>query len=80
MSDVTFEGKIFIYTMTHFGALFRLMKSNGPDGISGHTLILCDYSVTLPVRIIFNIIPSTATYADMWKLANVTPIYKKGDK
>ena len=43
-------------------------------------LLLCDDSVIVPLGIIFNNILSTAIYPDMWKLANVTPIFKKGDK
>ena len=42
--------------------------------------LLCDDSVILPLRIIFRNILSTAIYPDIWKLANVTPIFKKGDK
>ena len=34
----------------------------------------------LPLHIIFKNILSTSIYPDMWKLANVTPIFKKGDK
>ena len=55
-------------------------KANGSDGISGQMLLLCDDTVALPLRIIFGNILSTATYPDIWKLANVTPIFKKGDK
>ena len=43
-------------------------------------LFLCDETVTLPLKIIFRNILSTGVYPDMWKLANVTPIFKKGDK
>ena len=43
-------------------------------------LLLCDESVILPLQIIFTNILSTSLYPDMWKLANVTPIFKKGDK
>ena len=43
-------------------------------------LLLCDESVVLPIKIICSNILSTAIYPDIWKLANVTPIYKKGDK
>ena len=43
-------------------------------------LLLCDDSVVLPFRIIFGNILSTATYPDIWKLANVTSIFKKCDK
>ena len=55
-------------------------KANGSDGISGQMLPFCDDSVVLPLRIIVGNILSTATYPDIWKLANVTPIFKKGDK
>ena len=33
-----------------------------------------------PLRIIFGNILSTVTYPDIWKLANVTPIFKISDK
>ena len=55
-------------------------KATGSDGISGQMLLLCDNSVVLPLKIIFQNILVTSTYPDMWKLANVTPIFKKGDK
>ena len=55
-------------------------KANGSAGISGQMLLFCDDSVVLPLRIIFGNILSIATYPDIWKLANVTPIFKKGDK
>ena len=54
--------------------------ANGSDGISGQMLLLCDDSVILPLRIIFRNLLSTDIYPDIWKLANVTPIFKKGDK
>ena len=43
-------------------------------------LLLCDDSIILPLNIIFKNILLTSTYPDQWKLANVTPIFKKGDK
>ena len=55
-------------------------KATGSGGISGQMLLLCDESVILPLQIIFTNILSTSTYPDMWKIANVTPIFKKGDK
>ena len=36
--------------------------------------------MVLPLKLIFQNILATSIYPDMWKLANVTPIYKKGDK
>ena len=55
-------------------------KANGSDGIFGQMLLLCDDSVILPLRIIFRNILSTAAHPDIWKLVNVTPIFKRGDK
>ena len=55
-------------------------KATGSDGISGQMLLLCDETIILPLQIIFTNILTTSIYPDMWKLANVTPIFKKGDK
>ena len=55
-------------------------KASGSDGISGQMLILCDDSVSMPLKIIFDNILLTSLYPEIWKFANVTPIFKKGDK
>ena len=55
-------------------------KASGSDGISGHMLILCDDSIVLPLKIMFKNILETSSYPDIWKRANVTPIFKKNDK
>ena len=71
---------------THYEEIISLIrnlnpnKASGPDGISGQMLLLCDNSVVLPLKIIFQILLVNSTYPDMWKLPNVTPIFKKGDK
>ena len=52
-------------------------KATASDGISGRMLLLCGESVILPLQIIFRNILSTSIYRDMWKVANVTPIFKK---
>ena len=55
-------------------------KASGSDGISGQMLLLCDDSVGMLLKIIFENILLTSLYPDMWKLANMTPIFKKGEK
>ena len=55
-------------------------KATGPDGISGPMLLLCDKSVLLPLKMLFQNILVTSKYPDMWKLAIVTPIFKNGNK
>ena len=50
-------------------------KATGSDGISGQMLLICDDSVSLPLKIIFRNILLTSIYPDTWKLANVTPIF-----
>ena len=51
-------------------------KATGSDGICGQMLFLCDESVILTLQIIFTNNLSTSIYPDMWKLANVTSIFK----
>ena len=54
-------------------------KSNGPDMITGRMIRLCDDSIVLPLKIIYTNILKTSKFPDSWKLANVTPVYKKND-
>ena len=51
-------------------------KASGSDGISCQMLFICDETVVL----IFRNILETSIYPDVWKLTNVTPIFKKGNK
>ena len=55
-------------------------KASGSDGISGQMLLLCDSSATLPLKILFQNTLVTSTFPDVWKLANVVPTFKKGNK
>ena len=55
-------------------------KASGSDGISGQMLLLCDNSLVLPFKMIFQNILNTSTYPGMRKLANVTPIFKNTNK
>ena len=53
-------------------------KSSGPDEISGRMLLLCDESLVRTLKLLFENILSTGIYPNIWKIANVTTIYKKG--
>ena len=55
-------------------------KSSGSNQISARMLSLCDESITLPLKLIFQNILSSGVYPEKWKLADVTPIHKKGSK
>ena len=55
-------------------------KASGPDGISAHMLHICDESIVVPLKIIFENILSTGIYPELWKSANISPIHKKSDK
>ena len=55
-------------------------KATGSDEISVQMLLLCDNSVVPPLKIIFENMLRTSTYPDLWKLANVTPVFKKNNK
>ena len=55
-------------------------NATDPDEISCQMLLLCDHSIVLSLKIIFENIIKTSTYPDIWKLANVTPVFKKNDK
>ena len=52
-------------------------KAMGSDGLSAHMLLLCDSSISLPLKLIFQNILESSLYPNQWKLANVTPIHKK---
>ena len=55
-------------------------KANGPDDVSAHMLILCDETIAIPLKLIYEQIPATGIFPQIWKSANLSPIHKKGDK
>ena len=70
---------IYLYKCDEILSLIRNLNPNKatPDGVSGQMLLLCDNSVVLPLKIIFQNILVSSSCPDMWKLANVIPIFKK---
>ena len=55
-------------------------KSFGPDGISGKILKKCAFSLAYPLSLLFNLSYNCGQIPQEWKLANVVPVHKKGDK
>ena len=55
-------------------------KSQGPDGINGKILKNCASSIAYPMTLLFNLSFSQGQLPFDWKLANVVPVHKKGDK
>ena len=54
-------------------------KANGPDDVSAHMLILCDETIAIPLKLIYEQVLATGIFPNIWKSANLTPIHKKGD-
>ena len=55
-------------------------KASGSDEISAQMLLVCDDTVGTPLKLIVENILISSSYPDVWKLANVTSIFKKGEK
>jgi hypothetical protein len=55
-------------------------KAQGPDGIPTRVLKECSNELAPPVTKIINQSLNENTVPDEWKMANVVPIFKKGDK
>ena len=55
-------------------------KAPGPDGIYGVVLKNCSNSLAEPLSIIFKLVYNTGILPSQWRLANVVPVFKKGEK
>ena len=55
-------------------------KAQGPDNIHGLILKKCAYVLTKPLSLIYTVIYNTGILPEEWKLSNVVPVFKKGDK
>ena len=63
----------------HLKAL-NIHKSPGPHLISPHTLKECVPELSTSLYVLFNKSFSTGMLPADWKIANITPIHKKGNK
>ncbi|XP_077287822.1 uncharacterized protein LOC143912421 [Arctopsyche grandis] len=55
-------------------------KGAGPDGIPPYFIKTCYLELVEPLFIIFNNSLSAGVFLSKWKLANIVPIFKSGDK
>ncbi len=55
-------------------------KAIGPDEISPRVLKHCAAELAPSLAVLFNLSMRSGTLPDLWKRANVTPVFKKGDK
>ena len=55
-------------------------KAQGPDDIHGVIFKKCSRVLAKPLSLIFTVIYNTGMLPEEWKLSNVIPVFKKGDK
>ena len=55
-------------------------KAQGPDNIQNRVLKECATELTPAVTTLFNLSLSTSTLPSAWIKANVSPIFKKGNR
>ena len=53
-------------------------KASGPDNISGRILKECSREISPSLTVLFNLSLTLGKMQENWKLANVSPIFKKG--
>lgn len=60
----------------------KKLKSNmtmGPDNIPALLIRDCASTLVEPLKIIFNLIISTSTIPEIWKISRICPVFKSGD-
>jgi len=55
-------------------------KAIGPDNIAAHILKNCAVELSKPLELLFNKSLQDGSLPQAWKNANITPIFKKGDR
>ena len=60
--------------------MLNVNKGAGPDGIPPMLIKHCCNSLSYPLFIIFNKSLSKGIFPDVWKLCDVVPVFKSGDK
>ena len=55
-------------------------KASGPDLISNKMIKQVATAISKPLKIIFNRSLNESVFPDLWKLGNLVPLFKKGDR
>ena len=55
-------------------------KAHGYDNLSIKMIKLCEKSITIPLKLIFEESLKCGVFPEIWKKANVVPVHKKEDK
>ena len=63
----------------HLSSL-EISKSSGPDGISPRLLKSASRELSYPLATLYNTSLETGIFPSSWKIASVTPVFKKGEK
>ena len=83
---VNFSNDPFSETVFDESKIFDLLrkmnanKAAGPDGIQSKVIKCCARGLAKPLTFLFNKIFKSGKIPNSWKLANVVPVFKKGEK
>ena len=59
--------------------ILKSEKATGPDQIGNRLLKATSKTISKPLCILFNLSLETKCFPECWKIANVIPLYKKGE-
>ena len=83
--QMTVAAQLFLVDITEEDVMrvidkLKICKSPGPDKIYPRILKEVKEAISKPLCAIFNLSLRTEKVVSEWKLSNVTPLFKKGDK
>ena len=76
LSDINISEEAIFYKLISLNG----NKAPGPDALHPHFLKSCAASLAKPFFLLIKQSLNSGTLPDLWKKANVTPIFKKGNK